>query len=64
MIFVHLARMRRAGLDVIAGVLHEPDRDPLRRAGVVGIGRRAEDPAILARRILILDRRELTGGFP
>lgn len=61
MIFTHLDDMRRAGLDVIAGVLQEPERDPERRAGVVGIGRRALDPAILARKILILDRREMTG---
>ena len=59
-IFAQLDEMRRQGLGVIAGVLHEPDRAPDRHA-VVGIARRAEDPGVLARKILILDRRELTG---
>jgi len=60
MIFAHLEEMRRQGLGVIAGVLHEPERGP-RRHGVVGVARRAEDPGVLARKILILDRGEVTG---
>jgi len=60
MIFVQLDEMRREGRGVIAGVLYEPERGP-RRHAVVGVARRAADPGVLARKILILDRRDLTG---
>ena len=56
-IFDHLDVMRRAGYGVICGVETETDRDPARRVGVIGIAKRANDPGVLARKILILDRR-------
>jgi len=59
-IFAHLQIMRRAGLDVVAGVLHEPERDPA-TYGVIAVARRATHPGLHARKLLVLDRRQVTG---
>jgi transcriptional regulator with XRE-family HTH domain len=53
----HLAEMHRAGLAVICAVDAEALRDN-RRLGVIAIGKLADDPGVLARKVLMLDRRD------
>jgi DNA-binding XRE family transcriptional regulator len=56
----HLTALHREGIEVLGGVLHEPERDPA-HYGVIAAGRRSVDPGILARKLILLDRREVTG---
>lgn len=55
-----IATLRREGIEVLGGVLHEPERDPA-HYGVIAAGPRSIDPGILARKLIVLDRREVTG---
>ena len=57
-----IALLRRAGIALVCGVLHEPERDPQRYA-VIAAGHLAVDPGIQTRKLLILDRREVTGTW-
>lgn len=57
-----VALLRRSGIALVCGVLHEPERDPKRYA-VIAAGQLAADPGILTRKLLILDRREVTGAW-
>lgn len=63
-IFYHLLTIRRAGYDVIHGVAEVPGPDGADGApwkvGVVYLALRAKDPGALKRKILLMDRRELT----
>jgi hypothetical protein len=62
LIFSHLDEMRREGLGVVFGVETDTSSDASRRVGIVGIAHRDADPAVRARKILILDRRHFSGA--
>lgn len=62
LIFSHLDEMRREGLGVVFGVEPDTSSEAPRRVGIVGIAHRDADPAVRARKILILDRRHFSGA--